>query len=63
MTYLLFYDKSKKITNTESVIINNKNKIGNNSFDYLKSNEQNNNVKNDIIRNNSDDEEDNNISK
>ena len=63
MTYLLFYDKSKKITNTESVIINNKNKIGNNSFDSLKNNEQNNNVKNDIIRNNSDDEEDNNISK
>lgn len=63
MTYLLFYDKSKKITNTESVIINNKNKIGNNSFDSLKNNEPNNNVKNDIIRNNSDDEEDNNISK
>ena len=63
MTYLLFYDKSKKITNTESVIINNKNKIGNNSFDSLKNNEQKNNVKNDAITNTSDDEENNKISK
>ena len=57
--YLIFYDKSKKVANTEIVITNKTKNELNTSFTSLKNNEKDNFVINEIISNNYEDEDNN----